>query len=434
MNWTVRHSSRARAGFASLLACCALALPARATQPLEVFLAGSRTHSFEAREASALERQRAAEADVALARLIPSLSARGTYTRNQREVVAGLAGTQLTITPLNQLDALLQLDIPIVDLPSYHRYAAARSLAESAGAQRGVTEIDVSRGVARAYYQYLGASALVSSAGQSIDTANANQRNVESRRSAGAATDLDYERAVANVARAEQDLADATLGVALSGRALESLSGIAPEPVQGAPAADDQHLEAPAEVWMKRALSAPQLTASKHLREAAEHTRKAAARGIFPTLSASAQERITNATGFAGQNSTYALQLILNWRLDYSVRSAEGAQAAALEAQEVRLERTERAILDAVFEAHQRVVAGIAKSRAALAQMRAAERAAALSVDRYSIGAATQLDVTQAQRDHFLATAAKIQADSDLGYARASLRLAAGVPLTTEQP
>lgn len=409
-----------------------LAAPATAIQPLESFLERAEAQSFDAREAAAIERQRAEETDVAIARLIPSLSARGVYTRNQDEVVANFQGNELVITPLNQLDAFLQLDVPIIDLPSYHRYKSAEALAASAAVQRSVTRIDVSRSVARAYYQFLGASALVASAEQSIGVAQTNLKYVENRRSAGAATDLDYERAAASVARAEQDLADARLGAALSARSLETLSGLSPEPPSGDAAADELHMESPLDGWLDLASRGPATKALGHLREAAEQERKATSRSILPTLSASAQERLTNATGFAGRTSNYTLQLILSWRLDYSVLSAEPARAAALEAQQVRLERTERAAADAAFEAYQRVQAGIVKSRAARAQRRAAERAAALSVDRYEIGAATQLDVTQAQREAFLAAAAQIQADSDLRYARAALRLAAGVPLSTK--
>jgi outer membrane protein TolC len=153
---------------------------------------------------------------------------------------------------------------------------------------------------------------------------------------------------------------------------------------------------------------------------------------LLPTLSGNAQERISNATGFAGQASTYAMQLVLAWRLDYGMIGADRAQQASIEAQQVRLERTERALADATFEAYQRVEAGIAKSVAARAQASSAKRAAELAQDRYGIGAATQLDVTQAQRDAFLASAAQIQADSELAYARAALRLAAGVPVSTD--
>lgn len=408
--------------------------PAAATQPLETFLGRAQAQSFDAREAAATERQRESESDVAFSRLMPTLSARGVYTRNQTEVATTLPMTteRLVITPIDQLDAFLQLDVPIIDLASYHRYRAAAAVAEGAAVQRGVTTIDVSRSVARAYYQFLGASALVISAEQSIGVAQANQRYVENRRAAGAATDLDYERAVASVARAEQDLADARLGAALSARALETLSGLSPEPPSGGAAADDLHVESPLEGWLDLARRGPATQALGHVRDAAEQERKATARSILPTLSASAQQRFTNATGFAGRISNYSVQLILSWRLDYSVLSAEPARAAALEAQQVRLERTERAAADAAFDAYQRVQAGIVKSRSARAQQQAAERAASLSVDRYEIGAATQLDVTQAQREAFLAEAALIQADSDLRYARAALRLAAGVPLTTK--
>ncbi len=53
---------------------------------------------------------------------------------------------------------------------------------------------------------------------------------------------------------------------------------------------------------------------------------------------------------------------------------------------------------------------------------------------RYTAGVATQLEVTEAQRDAFLATASSIQADADLAFARAALRLAAGIPISDKRP
>jgi outer membrane protein TolC len=430
MNWLKRLViSCELAGAVSALPSVALA-----TQPLDLFLGRAKDQSFDAREASATERQRAAEADAALGRLTPTLSARGVYTRNQEEVAATLPNLpeRLVITPLNQLDAVFQLDVPIIDLANYHRYKSARALAESASAQREATTIDVSRSVARAYYQYLGAAALARSAQESIGAADANQKNVEVRQSAGAATDLDLERALANVARARQDLADAELGVALSGRSLETLSGLSPEASDGTIREDDLRVEAPLQSWLDLAAKSPATRVAGRQREAAEQSRQAASSSLLPTLSALGQERLSNATGFAGRTASYSIQLILAWRLDYAVLKTDEAQQASLEAQQVRLERTERALADATFEAYQRVQAGIAKSVAARAQASAATRAAGLAQDRYGVGASTQLDVTQAQRDAFLASASRIQADSDLAYARAALRLAAGVPVTDE--
>ncbi|RYZ05024.1 MAG: TolC family protein [Myxococcales bacterium] len=408
---------------------------AHATQPLEAFLERSKTNAFDTREATATVRQRNSEADVALGRLTPVFSARGVYTRNQYEAAVQLPGSteRLVITPYNQLDAFLQLDVPIIDLASYHRYKASRALAESSSAQKDATTIDVSRSVARAYYQFLGAASLVDSARESIKAAEANLKNVDDRRAAGAATDLDHERAAASLSRAEQDLADAELSAALAARSLETLSGLSPEAAQPFPE-DDLHPEGSLNGWLSLAGSTPAQRAQQKLAESAEQNRKAANRALWPTLSGNAQERFTNATGFTGRNSAYTLQLILAWRLDYGTYAGTGAQEAALEVQRVRVERSKRASEDAAFEAFRRVEAGVAKSRAARAQATAATRASSLSEDRYKAGVATQLDVTQAQRDAFLASAAKIQADADLAFARASLRLAAGIPVSDKRP
>jgi outer membrane protein TolC len=420
----------AAAGFIALSAA-----PAQATQPLEAFLERAKTHSFDAREATAIERQRASEADVAVGKLTPSFSARGVYTRNQYEAAVQLPGTasKLVITPLNQLDAFLQLDVPIIDLASYHRYKASSALAASATEQKSATTIDVARSVAKAYYQFLGADSLVQSARESIKAAQANLKNVDDRRAAGAATELDHERAAASVARAEQDLADAELSAALAGRALETLSGLTPAPAE-ASIEDDLHGEGQLNGWLTLAAATPSQRVAQRLGEAAEQNRKAANRALFPTLAGSAQERLTNATGFSGRTSAYTLQLVLSWRLDYGTIASNDAQVAALDVQRVKVERTRRASEDSAFEAFRRVEAGVVKSRAARAQSSAAARAAALSADRYSAGVATQLDVTQAQRDAFLAAAAKIQADADLAFARASLRLASGVPISDKRP
>lgn len=411
------------------------ARPALATQPLETFLENAKTQSFDTREAGATEQQRAAEADAALGRLTPAISARGVYTRNQDEVAIQLPGTAstITITPSNQLDAYLQLDVPLIDLANYHRYKAAGAVAESAKEQRGATTIDVSRSVARAYYQLQGAGSLVSAAQEGVKAAQVNLKYVDDRHSSGAATDLDHSRATASVARAERDLADAELATALAARSLETLSGLSPTPPEPLPV-DDLHGEGKLASWLALSVQTPQQRAAQKLGEAAEQNRKAAARALLPTLAGSAQERFSNASGFGGRSSNYTLQLVLAWRLDYTAVSTRDAQAAALEVQRVRVERSRRSQEDAAFEAFKRVESGLIKSRSARSQADAAQRAADLSVTRYTAGVATQLEVTEAQRDAFLATASSIQADADLAFSRAALRLAAGVPISDKRP
>lgn len=416
--------------FAFLLAASLRSRDARAIQPLSDFVERAAQQSFDARESRATSAQREAESDAALGGLLPVFSARGVYTRNQYEAAFDGPNGRVVIVPYNQLDAYLQLDVPLVDLARYHRYKSQRALAQAAREQTDATNLDVGGAVARSYYQFVGASALARSAAISVKAAEDNLRVVEQRVAAGVANDLDRERALANVARTQQQLADAELGVALAARGLETLSGLSPTPAQEFQS-DDLHEEAPLQRWEALASQTPQRRAAESAQRAAEQSQKAASRALLPTLTASAQERFTNATGFAGREAVYALQLIAAVRLDYTTVATARAQAAAAELQRVRVERTSRAVLDATFEAHRRVQSNIVKSRAARVQASSADRAAKLASQRYEAGVATQLDVTEAQRDAFEADAARIQADADLALARAQLRLSVGKPATS---
>jgi outer membrane protein TolC len=154
----------------------------------------------------------------------------------------------------------------------------------------------------------------------------------------------------------------------------------------------------------------------------------------LPSVSATAQERISNAASFAGQNANYTLSASVTWRFDFSLLSAITAQDAAVAAARAREEKTSRGAEDAVFDAWQRVHAGIAKSRAARAQAAAAAQAAKLAEDRYANGAATQLEVIEAQRDAFTAETMRVMADAGLGASRLLLRINAGRPAAETAP
>jgi outer membrane protein TolC len=401
---------------------------ARATQPIETFLEAARTNSYEVREQRATVEQRDWEKESAFGRLLPSASARGVYTRNQyAAVIANPSnGQPITITPQDQLDLFLQVDVPLVDLANYQRVSQARHLSKASGHQLELSQNDVQRAVARAYYAYVGGAALVEAAERSQKIAEDNLAFVTTRHEIGVATELDRERARASLEQSKQDRAQAELVSITAGRNLETASGIVPTPVEAYPR-DDLHPEAPLSEWLSNK-DTPSDRIQAELARAATAAKKAAAYSLLPTLSANAQERITNATGFTGRTSAYTLQGMLSWRLDYSAYSTAQAQASAADAQKVRSERARRGVEDDIFDAFERVRTGIVKSEAARAQAAAALRAEELALARYQSGALTQLDVTQSQRDAFQAQASQIQADADLLYSRVVLRLAAGKP------
>lgn len=405
-----------------------LSSSAWALQPLSEFLAGARQNSFAAREQTVSVEQKRSEEKVAFGRLLPSLTVKGQYTYNQyeAEVTVPGAATSIVITPHNQLDGFAILDVPIVDLASRARHDQAELLMEVAQLQGELVGVELDRAVARLYAQYIGASALLNAAQESVALAQKNYEFVQTRVSLGAGTELDRVRALANVERAKQDQAEANLARTLYARQLNTLTGVEASAVTELP--EDALLpEAPLEQWLGVGNTPSDKMAAK-LVDVTNAGRRASQYAMLPTLSANAQERLTNATGFAGQASSYTLQAVLTWRLDYATYAQREAQDAALALQRVRNEKTRRDMEDQIFEAYQRIQSGIVKSTSARAQVAAAKQAASLASERYQAGAATQLDVTQSLRDSFLSSAAQIQADADLSFARALLRINAGQP------
>jgi len=407
-----------------------LVLPARpafALQPLSEFLESGREGGFDAREQALVVEQRGWERGSALARLLPSVSARGVYQYNQYEVIAPVNGNSLVISPQNQVDGFFQLDVPIIDWSNHKRLSQAKHLEKAAEAQEDLVLAQLDTAIARSYFILVGASALTTSAELSLKSAEDNAAFVTARADLGAATELDLARAQANVEVARQNVADASLGKDLAARQLETLSGLVPAAVDAVPEISLEP-EGSLESWLD-GLETPADRAQKELTAAAVEGRKAAKAAWLPALSANAQERLTNATGFIGQPSVFTLQAVASWRLDYATHTNTKAQAAAAGAQKVREEKTRRTSTDQIFEAHHRVETGIVKVTSARAQADAARKAADLSEERYRAGAATQLDVTQAQRDAFAADAALVQAGADLTFARVQLRSLTSRPL-----
>lgn len=408
-----------------------------AVQPIAEFLTAARNNSFAAREQAATVGQREAEEDSAFGKLLPTFSARGSYSYNQYEVkipAGAFPGSteDLVISPHSQFDATLTLDVPLLDLASRARHDQTKLLTEVARLQQELVGVDLDRAVARSYASYVGTAALVNAANESINAAQEHLNYVQTRIELGAATELERARALANLERAQQDKTDAELSQSLAGRQLQTLTGLTPTPVDVYPN-DDLHMEAPLGQWLAVKDTISDRLQSK-LTEVNSVAKKAANYALLPTISANASERLTNATGFAGRAAQYQLQAVLSWRLDYATYANTKVQDEVAQVQRVRTEKVRRDVEDAIFEAHQRIAAGIVKSRSARAQVVAANTAATLAQERYQAGVATQIDVTQSQRDAFLASASQIQADADLSYWRMLLRVAAGREITAPAP
>ncbi len=417
------------------LGVLSVAPKASALQPLEDFLRGARTSSPDAAEARAVRGQARAEADAALGRALPRLSLRGAYTRNEFETTVQLPDAgggparTVTITPIDQVDGTATLDVPLVDLASFARIAAARTSARASATQEAATQLRVQALVSQDYYQLVANAALFGASRHALDVAKESLRIAEERHRAGAAALLDVDRARAEVERNVQQLASAELQVSLVARALQSVTGISPELDGEVSLSDDLHGEPPLERFQGPDEEIPALAAAIQSRVASDQQARAQRLALVPSLGASVTERTTNAQGLAGRDAYWQAVVGLTWSFDLTTLADIRAREAAADGARAREQRARLAARDDIHRAWMTVRTSIARSRSARVQAEVSSRAAKLALDRYQVGAAAQLDLLQAQRDAFAADAARIQADADLVNSRAQLRIAAGESL-----
>lgn len=400
------------------------ALPAWALQPIDVFVSGARAHNPQNREAEANRTLAEAQAGESTARALPGLSAAATYTRNQWDV----SFVGLSVMPRNQFDAGATLSVPLVDLAKFARISASNRLAEASAEQQAATSLAVEAQVVQLYYQLAANLALVSVARKALDVVEVDLKLTQDMAQAGSASALDVSRAQAEVEQRRQQLTNAGLDVELAGQALVSRTGIRPDTAAPVELLDDLHAEPALDRFMAGVASTPAVQAARRAREAFQRSARAQRLALLPSLSAALLERYTNATGFLnGHHEAYAASVSLQWTIDvgsgYAIRSRDAEASAAL----AREQAASLAVTDAVVGAFHGVEAGIARSRSARTQSAAAARAAEIARTRYRSGAASHLEMIQADRDAFAAAAMRILADSNLLNARRQLRLASGI-------
>jgi outer membrane protein TolC len=396
--------------------------PARALQPLEEFVRGARAHNPVNEEARAERAAADARAGEALGRALPAIAASGTYTRNEREVAFGGE----PFLPLNQIDGVVALTVPLVDLTRFVRVAAANRLADGTAYHEQEVARAAEAETVQLYYQLAADLGLVRAARRALEVVQVNLTMTEETTRAGTTTSLDVQRASAEVERQRQQLTSTELAVQLAARALASRTDVVPDTNGEPPLADDLHAESSLSEFLANAPLTPAVRAAALARQAADKTATAQTFTLIPVLTASASEHYTNATAFlGGYHEAYAAGLSLTWAFDlgtpYGVR-ARTAEAAAAQAHEREVTLVTG---DLIFQAWNTIDADIARCRSARAQDVVSAHAAEIARARYRSGIATQLDMIQADRDAFAAEAGRIQSDADLLNARLQLRLAA---------
>ena len=262
------------------------------------------------------------------------------------------------------------------------------------------------------------------SARVALEAARESQASVQQRATSGLQSDLDVERATAEVERARQVVAEAELALSTGGRAIRALCGV--EPTAGAPPLpEDLSEEAPLSGWLEAVEGLPEVAAADGALRAARRSATAEWLAYVPVLSASATERLTNAAGF-GERSAWSAGLSLTWRGALGPVASARASGAAAEAAHVRADRARQDGRDQIEELWEQIRRFRVTCEATRAQTAASARAASIAHDSYRAGSATLLDVVQADRDALAAVVSRLQAFAQLANARAQLRILTG--------
>jgi outer membrane protein TolC len=414
----------------SLAAVVVLSSSARA-EDVKTFLDAAEQGNVD-RKISIEQRNRAAaEYRQAWTSLLPSLSAQAGWTHNQYNAEITLnpvTGEKVVIIPYDQFDGALRFDLPLIDTQRWFRMSAAGASEASAALWEQVTRDLVRRQVVASFYGYAASLAVGESARKSASVAAEQLKLMEIRASVGTVTELDLLRARAEVARTRQVVADTVSLVATSRRTVRTLTGLEPPELLALPV-DDVTPAKPLEEYEARIEQLPAVQAADKDAQAAGTVANASRLALVPTVGAQFTQRFTNATGFQGRAATYNAGINLTWRLDVPTFMAMQAQSANEQSALLAGDRARLQARDQVNTDWQRLQAALIKIEAARAQVEAARRATQVAKDRYNAGAATQVDVIQAERDVFGAEVSQIQARTELATARASLLISAALPL-----
>ena len=367
----------------------------------------------------------------ARAGLLPRLSATAAYTRNQFGAEVAFPGQDpVVITPVDQLEAIVRLDVPLVDVGGWSTLSAAVECRDAARSQLATEERVALLEVVRAAWDVRAAARTRDAAAASVASGQALAEVAAARFAAGTGSDADRLRAVSDLAGAQEALAESAADLDAARRALAARTGVDGAGYELAPRG------VPTGDLAVSARERPEVSAARATLACRTATRNALLAGIAPDLSAFAQERITNATGFAGQAATWAVGAQVSWvPLDGGRRTSQLAEATANQRlAEAQLARREREALDALADSEARLGSARIAVEAGQARIAAAAAARSDAEARFAAGTGTSADVSAALAETFDAEVNLARAETRYAVAIEVLRVAAGQPLLLETP
>lgn len=408
----------------------AQAAPATLTYGDALREALSRNHDLKATRAR-LDQARAI-AWKAWASQLPRITAAASWTRNDKSVeipaLPPLIPEAITFQPLIGRTAQVQATIPVFAPQLWFEISAAEAAQRQAEATVETARRGIVFDVARLYHGAVGSKYAVQIARKQLAVAHDHEEDAGTRYQTGTTPRVALLRAEIDRARAEQDLAAARAGydsvrVALATVLDRQGSDFEVEsPSEELPVLADGDLEASA------LRNRPEVQAAAAALAAAERARAAVRSGYLPTIGAFGRVQWQDPAVLRDERQSWAIGLALTWNLfDGTLREAlldeSGAKVAEAEANR---RSTELKAREAVVRARLDLQAAIANRKKAQEQVELARENQRLVEVSYKEGAASYIEVSDANGQLFAAELAALNEQVKSRLAALRLLEAAG--------
>lgn len=398
-------------------------------------------------------RQRLEQAHVnvkrAWATLLPVVQAAGSYTRNSTEArfalenpMAGYTMSQpdpagpvfltpnelieVDIQPLNQFGAQIQATMPLLVMPAYYGIANAKQAVELTEKSVTFARNELIFSLTQAYYGAVASKRIIEVSAAQLASAREQERVALARYQVGEIPKVGYLRTAVQRAQFEQDLVRAQNAYVSAKLAIAQLIGleepftvVEPDPVE----VPEGSVDALVREGLERRKD---LAAQRDAVEIAERAVKAAYWQFAPIITANGAYRWANVAGFTGANETWAVTInavftIFDWSRYADIDQAKSQLAQSRAERENAARTVIREVKTALLE--------LESARANLISAEEAARLAAESAQlvraQYEAGAATYLDVVDANATEFSAQVAVVT--QQLNTQVAALRLARAI-------
>jgi outer membrane protein TolC len=426
----------------ALLAAALAAAPPPEPIPLslEDALAQLDERSLALQQARARSDEASAVARQAMAPLLPSLVATGSWARNAGEARLDLAtllgrpgAPEIILQPEAQLTVGGALRVPLVVPSGWWDLAAALDAARAAGATAEAARRQIRTGFEQAAHLAAAAEEVVLASERAVESATEHERSAARRVEVGTSPPLDHLRAQTERIRRESDLARAradlgrarlAMGVALGRSEPVRVALPAALPAAVAAAAPD------AAPLVERALERrPELAAARAQADAAAAQVDSARARLAPQLSGTLSAFASDVPYVTQERQGWRATLDLTWQLyDGGLRYGKRRQAnAQLAAARASAEGARLQVIQEVQDGARDVAVATERLRLAEQQRKLAADAAASAKRSFEAGVASSLDVVDANDRLYQSDVGLADGRARLGVARAALSRAVGL-------